>query len=388
MDIGLSLLILLLAVIISVVLTLRYTARSHNTSERLAGLTKSAAETIARTQAELSGQLKQMAASQEAGQNSMSERLQAQERAVTKKLEERLGDVSRRVGDKLQKTSEKTAETFNSLHERLAVIDAAQKNITDLSQEMVGLQGILSNKQARGAFGQIRMEDLVSDTLPPSAFSFQQKLSNGKIVDCLIKLPNPPGSIGIDSKFPMENYESMVSAEDKPTRKKLAKAFAADVTKHIRDIAEKYILPDETAEQAMMFLPSESIYTEIHSSFPDVVMEGFRRKVYIVSPTTLWATLNTVRAILKDVHMREQANVILAEVGAMLLDVERLDERIDKLARHFRQSTDDINQIRISADKIVRRGDRIEQIQLGENNGNVLEDLPSPTKVQPKLESR
>jgi len=388
MDVGLTLIMLILAVVVSVFLILRYTTRSQNTSERLAELTKVAAENISRTQAELSGQLKQMAASQEARQNSMSERLQAQERAVTKKLEERLNDVSRSVGDKLQKTSEKTVQTFNSLHERLAVIDAAQKNIKDLSQEMVGLQGILSNKQARGAFGQIRMEDLVSDTLPPSAFAFQQKLSNGKIVDCLIKLPSPPGSIGIDSKFPRENYESMISAEDKHTRKKLAKAFAADITKHIRDIAEKYILPDETAEQAIMFLPAESIYAEIHSSFHSVVEESFRRKVYIVSPTTLMATLNTVRAVLKDAHMREQANVILAEVSAMLLDVARLDERIDKLSRHFRQSNDDIDQIKISTDKIVRRGDRIEQIQLGENNGNVVEDLPPPTKMHPKLESK
>ncbi len=293
---------------------------------------------------ELAGRLTQMAESQAAVQARIAEQLQAQERAVTKALEERLAD----------------------LRERLAVIDQAQKNITELSTQVVGLQDILANKQARGAFGEIQLRDIVESVLPPSAYAFQVTLSNGKRADCLLKLPNPPGAIAIDSKFPLESYRALREAHEEPALSAARRALAQDVRKHVNDIAEKYIVPGETAESALMFLPSEAVYAELHANFGAVVEESYRARVWIVSPTTLMATLNTVRAILKDVHMREQAGVIQAEVMTMLKDVERLDDRVGKLQSHFSQATEDVRQIRISTDKVAKRGERIVDLQIEE----------------------
>ena len=287
---------------------------------------------------------------------------------------QRLDSLSKRLGDGLTQQTATTGQTLKILHERLAVIDSAQKNITDLSQQMVGLQEILSNKQARGAFGEIQLNDLVSAALPASAYEMQVTLSNGKRVDCLLKLPNPPGSIAIDSKFPLESYEALRSAENDVAKTQAGRAFSAAVLKHVKDISERYILPGETSESALMFLPSEAVYAELHANFRNVVEEGFRRRVWIVSPTTLMATLNTVRAILRDVHMREQADVIQDEVRKMLEDVGRLDDRVDKLQNHFDQAHRDIRDIRISTDKVTKRGSRIDALQLGE-------DEESPDKL-------
>ena len=281
---------------------------------------------------------------------------------------QRLDMISKRLGDGLSEQTEKTGQTLKVLHERLAVIDHAQKNITELSQQMVGLQDILSNKQARGAFGEIQLNDLVTAALPPSAYEFQVTLTNGKRADCLLKLPNPPGPIAIDSKFPLESYETLRNAETDADKVQAGRAFSAAVLKHVKDISERYILPGETSESALMFLPSEAVYAELHANFRNVVEEGFRRRVWIVSPTTLMATLNTVRAILRDVHMREQADVIQNEVRTMITDVERLDERVGKLKTHFNQAQKDIGDIEISSGKILRRGARIEDLQLGDSD--------------------
>ena len=314
--------------------------------------------------AQLTGRLSQMAESQTAALARNAEQLQAQERAVTKMLDERLAEVTRRIGDNLQKTSEKNTEVLGVLQERLAVIDAAQKNITELSAEVVSLQDILSNKQVRGAIGQTQMEDLVRNMLPPGAFDFQVTLSNGKRADCVIRLPNPPGVIAVDSKYPHEAFMRMIASADERELALAEAAFRTDVMKHIKDIAEKYIVPGETADSAIMFVPAESVFAELHDRFPGLVEEGFRRRVYIVSPTTLMATLNTVRAILKDARMREQAHIIQTEISKMMDDVNRLDDRVAKLATHFGQTQKDVEDIRISTGKILKRGVAIENIQL------------------------
>ncbi len=300
---------------------------------------------------------------------------------MTRTLEERLDNVSKRLGDGLTEHSQRTGDVIKQVHERLAVIDAAQKNLNNLTDQVVGLQDILSNKQARGAFGEIQLNDLVSDVLPPSAYEFQATLSNGKRADCLLKLPNPPGSIVIDSKFPLESYLALRDAEGDDARKRALSAFGTDVMKHVKDISERYIVAGETAESALMFLPSEAVYAELHASMPDVVEKSYRARVWIVSPTTMMATLNTVRAVLKDAHMREQAGVIQGEVLKLLEDVVRLDQRVGKLQTHFNQAQKDIGDIQTSSGKISRRAERIEEIQLEDTTP--AEEL-TPPKTTPK----
>lgn len=329
----------------------------------------------------LEGRLSQFAESQAAQQAQLAERLQAQERALAKTLDERLGDVSKRIGDRLSETHVKQQETMTDLRERLAVIDKAQKTITELSGQMVGLQDILANKQSRGAFGEIQLQDIVSTVLPPSAYEFQATLAGGLRADCLLKLPNPPGSIAIDAKFPLESYRLLREAKEERDRTQAARAFSADVRKHVQDIARKYIVPGETAESALMFLPSEAVYAELHANFLAVVEESYRARVWIVSPTTLMATLNTVRAVLKDVRMREQAGVIQAEVQIMMKDVGRLDERVGKLQRHFDQAGEDLRQIRISAEKVTKRGDRIEELQFEDEATEVAPTEPPKLRI-------
>ncbi len=263
-------------------------------------------------------------------------------------------------------TQNKTVETLTDLRERLAKIDAAQQNISTLSKQMVGLQEVLSNKQARGAFGEIQLNDLVTSILPPNAYEFQAVLENNKRADCLLKLPNPPGSIIIDAKFPLESYYALRNAADDRQKLEAERFFKASVIKHIKDIAEKYIVIGTTAESALMFLPSESIYAELHANFIDVVETSYKNKVWIVSPTTLMATLNTIRAILKDAQMREQAGVIQKEVSILIDDIIRLDKRVENLSRHFSQANDDIKDIKTSSEKIGKRINKIENIQLGE----------------------
>ena len=328
-------------------------------------------------ESELAGRLTQLAEQQALAQSQLAERLQAQERALTKAIEERLAHVSRRVGESLTKQATDTANTMGDLKAHLAVIGKAQENISKLSKDVVDLQEVLSNKQARGAFGEIQLEDQVRNALPPSAYDFQVTLSNGSRVDCLLKLPNPPGSIAIDAKFPLEGYHALRKAEDDASRTAARRAFATDVMKHVNDIAERYIIAGETAESALMFLPSEAVYAELHAELGEVVEKSYRARVYIVSPTTLMATLNTIRAILKDAQMREQAGLIQKEVRLMADDVGRLDDRVEKLQRHFGQVDDDIRQIRISTDKVTKRANRIDEVEIEE----IEEDPVAPPKL-------
>lgn len=325
--------------------------------------------------AELAAKISLLAEQQAIAQNQLSERLQAQERALTKSLDERLEAVSRRVGDSLVKQASENANTLTDLRERLAVIGKAQENITQLSTDVVNLQQVLSNKQTRGAFGETQLADQVKNVLPPAAYSFQEVLSNKTRVDCLLKLPNPPGSIAVDAKFPLESFNRFRAAEDGTEKQAAQRQFAADVLKHVKDISEKYIIPGETADSALMFLPAEAVYAELHASLPDVVEKSHRARVYIVSPTTLMATLNTIRAVLKDAEMREQAGLIQKEVMAMNDDVVRLDDRVSKLQRHFDQAEEDIRQILISTEKVHKRAVRIAEVELEDQDTPPVPDL-------------
>ncbi|WP_170562227.1 DNA recombination protein RmuC [Ruegeria atlantica] len=277
-----------------------------------------------------------------------------------------LAEMQERMKESLHGSSKQTATSLTQLQERLAAIDKAQDNITKLSGDVLSLQDILSNKQTRGAFGEIQLNDIVSKALPSDSFRLQATLSNGRRADCLINLPNPPGPIVIDSKFPLEAYEALIGSTNDMELKAAVQMFRSTVRKHITDIAEKYILDGETADGALMFLPSEAVYAELHAKFPELVQESFSKRVWIVSPTTCMATLNTMRAILKDARMREQAGAIRKELGLLHKDVERLGDRVSNLDRHFGQAAKDISEIKISAEKAGRRAQRLDNFDFEE----------------------
>lgn len=338
---------------------------------------RNVADILFRGQAELAGRLTQISEYSRQQQDVIASAINEQRVFVLKIMDEKLLQVAKNVSEGLQQNTVKTNETLTDLRERLAKIDVAQQKISALSEQVVSLQEVLSNKQARGAFGEIQLNDLVTSALPPSAYEFQVVLTNQKRADCVLKLPNPPGLIVIDSKFPLESYHALRVASNDREKLEAERFFKASVLKHIKDISEKYIVAGETAESALMFLPSEAIYAELHANFPDVVEASYRSKVWIVSPTTLMATLNTVRAILKDAKMREQAGVIQKEVGVLIDDIGRLDGRIESLSRHFKQANEDIDGIKISSGKIARRIQRIEDIQLGEDGKISIEHQPA-----------
>lgn len=275
-------------------------------------------------------------------------------------MEARLAEVARGMAESLQGSATRTARGLGELQQRLETIDRAQANIEKLSGNVLSLQDILSNKQTRGAFGEIQLNDIVTKALPPDAYSFQTTLSNGKRADCLIHLPQPPGPLVIDAKFPLEAYEALRRAVTPPQKAEAERQFRTAVRTHIRAIAERYIISGETAEGAMMFLPSEAVYAELHANFGDVVREGFAARVWIVSPTTCMATLNTLRAVLKDARMREQAGMIRSTLRLLHRDVEMVVERVDKLQTHFRQAKDDLDGIATAADRAGKRAEKLD----------------------------
>lgn len=283
-------------------------------------------------------------------------------------MEQRLEEVQRGMADSLHGSTVKTTRSLSDLQVRLATIDKAQSNIEKLSSNVLSLQDILSNKQARGAFGEIQLNDIVSKALPPNAYSLQCTLSNGKRADCLIHLPNPPGSIVVDSKFPLEPYEALIRAKSDADLKDAARQMRTAIRAHIKAISEKYIIEGETADGALMFLPSEAVYSELHASFPELVREGFDARVWIVSPTTCMATLNTMRAILKDAQMREQAGLIRRELSLLTKDIDRMETRVGNLDRHFGQAQKDIREIKTSANKIGTRSKRLENFEFDDSD--------------------
>ena len=325
----------------------------HEAEQRSKDADVRMAELIA-TQNELSGRL---AAMQQNVTNSQS--------AFSKQLDERLAAVTGRVSQSLTDTTKTTQESLTKLQERLAVIDSAQSNIQNLAQDVVGLQSILQNKQTRGAFGQSRMEAIVQDGLPMGAFEFQTTLSNGTRPDCTVKMPNRAPVLVIDAKFPLEAWNLMKAAETAEEAKSGAQQFRRDLEVHIKDISSKYLIAGETQDTAFLFVPSESIFAEIHENFENMVQKAHKSRIVIVSPSLLLLSIQVIQAVLKDARMREQAHLIQGEVIKFTEDLSRLDDRVRKLQSHFTTTAKDIDQILISTDKLTRRGAKIEALEFG-----------------------
>ena len=300
------------------------------------------------------------------GLHHVSEAQAVSQTAMLQVMEQRLAEVQRQMTEALHGTSTRTARSLGELQTRLETIDKAQANIEKLSGNVLSLQDILSNKQTRGAFGEIQLHDIVQKALPKDAYTMQATLSNGRRADCLIHLPNPPGPIVIDAKFPLEAYEAIRRADTPRGVTEAAQAMRTAVRVHIRAISEKYIVEGETADGALMFLPSEAVYAELHANFPELVREGFAVKVWIVSPTTCMATLNTMRAVLKDARMREQAGAIRKELALLYADVDRLGTRVESLDRHFGQAAKDIEDIKVSSEKAGKRARRLDNFDFEE----------------------
>ncbi|NDW45934.1 DNA recombination protein RmuC [Ruegeria sp. PrR005] len=370
----------LLLILLMLFLSLRAANRSARTTEpmaqQLAWLGQNVQQ-LSLGQEQLRGGLAHVSDAQANAQVQMIQTVEARLSAVQQHMNDRLADnamraqramaeMQEKMSTTLHGSSKQTATSLTQLQERLAAIDKAQDNITKLSGDVLSLQDILSNKQTRGAFGEIQLNDIVSKALPTDSYSLQHTLSNGRRADCLIHLPNPPGPIVIDSKFPLEAYEALRRAETPPQLADAARQMKAAVRAHIKAISERYIIEGETADGALLFLPSEAVYAELHANFADIVREGFAARVWIVSPTTCMATLNTMRAILKDARMREQAGAIRKELSLLHKDVERLGDRVQNLDRHFGQAAKDLSDIKISADKAGRRAQRLDNFDFEE----------------------
>ena len=285
--------------------------------------------------------------------------------ALEKKVDARLEQISGRVNERLDEGFKKTNETFVSVMARLATIDEAQKKIDGLTTNMVSLQELLGDKRSRGAFGEVQLEGLVRNILPPQAYALQYTLPNGSRADCVLLLPEPTGMVAVDAKFPLENYHRMFDTDlHEADRAQAKRQFKVDIKKHVDDISGKYILPGVTSDGAVMFVPAEAVFAEIHAYHPEVVDYAMQRRVWVVSPTTLMAVLNTARAVLKDVETRKQVHIIKDELGKLGRDFGRFDERMKKLAEHIRQANKDVDEVQISSRKITQRFASIEQVEL------------------------
>tara|TARA_B000000565_G_scaffold73534_1_gene51945 strand:- start:354 stop:1463 length:1110 start_codon:yes stop_codon:yes gene_type:complete len=285
---------------------------------------------------------------------------------ILSNMEGRLSEVQKQIFDSLSGSASNTAKSLGALQERLIAIDKAQANLEKLSGNVLGLQDILSNKQTRGVFGEIQLKDIVSKALPPNSYAFQVLLKNGRRVDCMIYLPYPPGPIAIDSKFPLDAYENLGKFENEIEKNKAIQIFKKSIRFHINSISEKYIVEGETADGAIMFLPSEAIYAELHANFSDIIHEGFSKRVWIVSPTTCMATLNTIRGILKDATLKENSSKIRENLNLLFKDVSRLGNRIDNLDKHFNLASKDLEEVKVSAQKVTNRADKFEALDFGE----------------------
>lgn len=345
------------------------------TREEMQGLQLAQHSGLAATREEV---LKQLAvqgrADQELIQSTMkrsTEMLTQTIEGLTKSTDARLEQISGKVAERLEEGFKKTNETFTNVMTRLATIDEAQKKIDGLTTNVVSLQHLLGDKRSRGAFGEVQLEGLVRNILPPDAYSFQEKLSNGNRVDCLLILPQPTGKVPVDAKFPLENYHRMLD-QDLAESDKLAarKQFKLDIRKHIEDISQKYLIRNETSDGAVMFVPAEAVFAEIHAYHSDLVEYAMHKHVWIVSPTTLMAVLNTARAVMKDVQMREQVHIIQHELGKLSGDFKRFDERMKKLSEHIRQANKDVDDVQISSRKISEQFAKIEAVEMIEDSGH------------------
>jgi len=342
-SVGALLFFLAFAGLLAVLFLLRKPAAPDQPREELTELLK--------TQTELQGRIAAMAEAFSARQNEMSQT-----------LNERLDGMSQRLGTTLTEQTRSTHENLSKLQERLAVIDAAQGNIQDLAKDVIGLQAILSNKPTRGAFGQARMEALIADALPSGTYQLQPTLSNGFRPDCTIKMPNSAPSLVIDAKFPLEAWNALKADESPEAKRAATQQFRRDMEVHIRDVAEKYLIPGETQDTAFIFVPSESIFADIHQHFEFLVQRAHRSRVVIVSPSLLMLSIQVIQSVLKDQRMREQAHLIQGEVALLMDDVRRLDERTRKLQTHFGQAQRDVEMMLTSSEKVLARGDKIESL--------------------------
>ena len=352
-----------LALVIALpVMAMRRAARAQaQIAEEAASRARLAEERMAeimRAQAEMQGRI-----------GTIAEVFGSRQAELTKALSERLDGMTSRLGHSITEQTKSTHENLAKLQERLAVIDTAQNNIQSLAGQVVQLQHILSNKQTRGAFGQSRMEAIVADGLPQGAYEFQATLSNGNRPDCLVRMPNGAPDLVIDAKFPLESFNAIRAAAEEggPEAQKIAaQAFRRDIEVHIKAIADKYLITGETQETAFMFVPSESIFAEIHENFEALVQRAHRARIVIVSPSLLMLSIQVIQAVLKDARMRQQAHLIQGEVSRLMEDVGRLDERVRKLQGHFLQANRDIDLILTSSEKVTKRGAKIEALELGE----------------------
>ena len=358
-------LVLLLLVVIAIVLargsrrgeaaSMAQAIRADELEERLADMLRAQSETAGRMQA-------------------MGEALAGRQTDMARAMTDRLDAVTHRVGQSMEQSTRSTMDQLRHLHERLAVIDSAHKNLTDLTTQVTTLRDVLANKQARGAFGQARMEAIVQDGMPKGSYAFQHTLSNNKRPDCVVFLPDQR-PLCIDAKFPLESVTALRDARSDEEKKGAAQRLRQDILKHVGDISDKYLIAGETQEMALMFVPSESVYAEIHDGFDDVVQKAYRARVVLVSPSLLMLAIQVMQQILKDARMREAADQIRNEVFSMTDDLGRLRERVLKLQQHFGQANEDVRQILISADKVEKRAARIEGLDFEKGD-----DTPVPAK--------
>ena len=315
------------------------------------------------TMAELKGQLSQMVQASSQQQQNITSQLSEQ----SARMEQTLSNFRQQLGHSLQQQTQSTHDNLTKLSERLAVIDRANIQITELTGQVTQLHNILANKTERGAFGEVQLENLVKTVLPPNSYAFQVTLPNQKRADCILKLPNPPGDIVIDSKFPLDAWYNLQNSETKEQQIAARRQLAISVRGHVKDIQDKYIIAGSTAESACLFLPSEAVYAELHANLPDVIDASYKARVWIVSPTTMMATLNTVRAVLRDARLREQTAIIQSEMLKLIEDVSRLDTRVENLNRHFSQVQKDISEIQTSTSRISKRSYRITELEVPED---------------------
>ena len=313
---------------------------------------------LARSHAELSGRLQTLAEILGGRQADFA-------RAVTEKLD----SSTHRVNERLETSARATLVNLGVLNERLALIDIAQRNLAGLTEEVAGLKEIFANKQSRGAFGQGRMEAIIRDALPVNAYRFQHTLSTGARPDCALKLPGDDKMLAVDAKFPLEAFSALKEARNEAEKKAAQARVRADLAKHVKDVSERYLLPGETQDVAILFVPSESLFAELHENFDDVIQKAHRARVLIVSPSLLLMAIQVLQALVRDALVRDQAHVIQAETRRLVEDVSRLRQRVLKLESHFRQSQEDISAILISSEKIVRTGDRIDRSDFSRDDG-------------------
>jgi len=371
---GLALAMLVLAAIV-LLRSARARRRAEVTAAMRAAELESQVGTLLRAQAEMTGRMQTMA-----------EIFGERQAELNKAVSDRLDGMGHRLHQSVGEATKHTQDNLKKLHERLAVLDAAQQNITDLAGQVTTLSNILGNKQTRGAFGQGRMEAIVADGLPGGAYSFQATLQSGTRPDCLIFMPNGAPPLVIDAKFPLEGYNAAKAAA--PEALKGAQAqFRADLIKHIKDIKDRYLIPGETQDTAFMFVPSETVFAEIHEHFDEVVQRAYKARVVIVSPSLLMLSVQVIQAVLRDQRLREQAGVIQSEVLHLMEDIGRLDDRVRKLQTHFLQAQKDVDMILTSSDKVTKRGRRIEGLGFGQGIEDKEEIVPE-LGTEPRLAAR